>query len=163
MVVNNLFVKRILAIFFLCVVLLTVVLLGLFCDKSDENYVRIHIVANSSNVSDERAKEQVGEEMKSFLAPIFLSSKDDVISYLRKNLKNICGIANEILAQNNLDYESSAELSCRFFGEETLSGTTFREGNYQLLVLVLGEGIGNIDGFVCECGGTSSVFESRFF
>lgn len=160
--VNNLFVKRLFAIIFLSVVLLAVVLLGLSCGETGESYVRIHIVANSSNLSDERASERVKEEMICFLSPL-VSSCDDVINYLKKNLYNICGIANEILAQNNFDYKSSAELSCRFFEQETLTQVTLKAGNYHQLVLVLGLGEGDEDCFVMECGEKSCVYESLIF
>ncbi|NCB48423.1 MAG: hypothetical protein EOM55_02185 [Clostridia bacterium] len=156
------FVKRLFAIFFLSILLLAVVLLGLSCGEKGESYVRIHIVANSSNVSDERAKNQVKEELCSFLSPL-LSNTDEVINYLKKNLKNICGIANEILAQNNFDYKSSAELSCKFFEEETILNVTLKAGNYHQLLLILGEGAGDGDYYVMECGEKTAVYKSRIF
>ncbi len=159
---NNLFVKRLFAIIFLCIVLLAVVLLGLSSGETGESYVRIHIVANSSNLSDERASEQVKEEILCFLTPLFLSS-NEVANYLKKNLNNICGIANEILAQNNFDYKSSAELSCRFFEEEAFTEVTLKAGNYHILVLVLGEGDGKSDEIIFQCGEKSYVYESRIF
>lgn len=155
--------KRLFAIIFLIAVLLVTVILGLNVNSSDEKFLRIHIVSNSLEINDEKAKKEIVEEMQNFLSPSLSFSCEEFLVYLKQNLKNICGIANEILAQNNLDYKSSAELSCRFFEKEILKGKTLNEGNYHLLKITLGQGNGENESFFWESCNNTALYESRIF
>ncbi len=153
--------KRIFATIFLFTALFIFIFLGL-SNGTEQNEIRIHIAYNSTEISDESAGEIVAEKMKSFLLFSHFSIIDEAINYINKNLSNICGIANEILAQNNLDYKSSANLSCKYFGKQTINGRVFQAGNYHILFITLGEGLGESDYIVWDYKQTKR-YDSRFF
>ena len=119
--VNNFFsfkgvfkVKRLFSIFFLSLVLLGLIFVGIFTKDNYQNeYLRIHIRANSNLQIDQDIKYQIKDVIVDFLTPIIssCSTKNEMQQQINKNLSKIVGIADQILAQNNFDYKSSAKLS----------------------------------------------------
>lgn len=141
------------------------VLWGLTFNTDETNFVRIHIVANSFSSVDSDVSKTVASEIADFLTPSFSAlSADEREDFVTKNLLNICGIANEILAQNNCDYKSSVSFDCRHFEEEVCENVTVKEGNYDVLDVYLGSGAGSENALVISTSQLkTAVYKSRIF
>ena len=138
--------KKFFAIFFLCIVLGFLVFLGVSTNKDYHNeYLRIHIRANSNLQADQDIKYQIKDNIVDFLTPIIscCKNKSEMQENINKNLSKIVGIANNILAQNNFDYKSSARLTNEFFPTRTYNNVTLESGNYDCLIVSLGSGTGD--------------------
>lgn len=138
--------KRLFSIFFLCLVLLGLIFVGIFTkDDYNNEYLRIHIRANSNLQIDQDIKYQIKDVIVDFLIPIIssCSTKNEMQQQINKNLSKIVGIADQILAQNNFDYKSSAKLSNEYFPTRSYDNLTLQSGYYDALIVNLGSGEGD--------------------
>lgn len=157
--VNNQKVKRLVATFIFLAMLVGVFFWGFSSQSIDENLLLIHIQANSHSPSDSIVQSNVKREVLTFLSSFAgKSNAKEVSAILAKNISNICGIANEIVAQNNLDYKSSVSVNAKFF---TAEPPLFKEGNYHFLSIILGRGDGEDEKILLHCSATQ--FQSRIF
>ena len=138
--------KKFLAIFF-C---LSLVGFFVYIGEKEENnhyteYLRIHIRANSNEQVDQDIKYQIKDEIVDYLTPIIstCTTKSEFESKLNQNLLQITRIANKILAHNNLDYESTAQITNEFFPVRTYGNLTLDSGYYDALIVNLGTGTGD--------------------
>ncbi len=137
--------KRIIAIIFLCIILVIGLFLGLKKENYHEEYLRIHIRANSNTYIDQSIKYKIKDEVVDYLTPIISTCKvkEDFVKKLNENLNNIVCIVDNILAQNNFDYKSSAKISNEYFPVRAYENLTLENGYYDALIINLGSGEGN--------------------
>ena len=144
--------KKLLAIFFLCLCFCAVLISGVFIfdnnnsNKSTNNsYLRIHIRANSNLEEDQDIKYIIKDAIVDFLTPAIsrCKTKEDFEKTLKENLLNIECIANEILAQNSFDYKTSAQINNEYFPVRSYDNLTLQNGFYDALIVNLGSGKGD--------------------
>lgn len=137
--------KKILAIVGCLAVLGIVAVVALSKENYHEEYLRIHIIANSTQAADQDIKYEIKDKIVQYLAPHIESctTKAEFEKVLRENLSEICGIANEIVAHNNLDYKSSAKIGQEYIPTRAYDNFTLQAGVYDSLVVTLGEGKGD--------------------
>lgn len=161
--------KRLLAIFFLCLVGVGAIVLGVKPKETPHReYLRIHIRANSNLESDQNVKYKVKDKIVEYLTPILadLKTKDEVVSTINKKIYEICGIANQVLAQNNLSYCSSACIKNEYFPVRSYGNVTLESGYYDALIVNLGSGEGDnwwcvVYPPLCFLNTTNYVYKSR--
>lgn len=139
--------KRLIAIFFLCVMVVIALIIGLNFTKPDyyTEYLRIHIRANSNLEVDQDIKYLIKDEIVDYLTPIIsnCTTKKEFQQKLVENLSNLECISSNILAQNNFDYKASAEVTNEYFPARTYDNLTLESGYYDALIINLGSGEGN--------------------
>lgn len=140
--------KRIFTIFFLSVLLLVCIIVGANISnnsKHHENYLRIHIRANSNSDADQQVKYIVKDAVVDYLTPVISNckTKEDFENALKQNLVNIQCIADEILAHNSFDYKSSASINNEYFPIRSYDNLTLENGFYDALIINLGSGSGD--------------------
>lgn len=139
--------KKRFIIFFLCLSIGCVLFLGFFENQQNykEEYLRIHIRANSNSEIDQSIKYKIKDEIIGFLTPVIscCNSKKEFEKVLKENLKNIECIANNILAQNNFDYISHAKINNEYFPIRSYDNLTLENGYYDALIVNLGSGKGD--------------------
>lgn len=142
--------KKLLTIFFLVISFCAVLFCGLFIFKnsdqnSNNNYLRIHIRANSNLECDQDIKYIIKDAIVEFLTPAIsrCKTKEDFEKTLKDNLLNIECIANEILAQNSFDYKTSAQINNEYFPVRSYDNLTLQNGYYDALIINLGSGKGD--------------------
>lgn len=142
--------KKLLAIFFLCLAFCAVLICGVtfFKDNSGQDnnsYLRIHIRANSNLEKDQDIKYIIKDAIVDFLTPVIsrCKTREDFESALKQNLLNIECIADEILAQNSFDYKTSAQINNEYFPVRSYDNVTLQNGYYDALIINLGSGKGD--------------------
>ena len=139
--------KKLFTIFFLCIILIVLFIFGFNTNNKTyyKEYLRIHIRANSNLNCDQDIKYKIKDEIVAFLTPIISScdKKKDFENKLQQNLKNIECISNNILAQNNFDYKSSAKIDNEYFPVRSYDNLTLENGYYDALIVNLGSGEGD--------------------
>ena len=138
-----------------CIGFITVILLAsvffalknvVLPDKEEsKEYLRIHIRADSNDEADRNVKYKVKDAVVSYLAKDIpdLTSKEEAENYLKRNLKNIEKVADDVLSENGLDYKCSAKLGEEEFPTRVYDGFCLKSGYYDALILELGSGEGN--------------------
>lgn len=139
--------KRKFTIFFLFLFLIGIVFYGFVNTNKNyhEEYLRIHIRANSNLDCDQDIKYKIKDSIIDYLTPIIsvCEKKEDFENKLRENLINIECIANNILAQNNFDYKSRARINNEYFPVRSYDDFVLENGYYDALIVELGEGKGD--------------------
>ena len=139
--------KKIFTIFFLLLGLFGFFFVGVKLENKNyyEEYLRIHIRANSNLSCDQDIKYKIKDEIVDFLTPVISSckTKSDFENKLKQNLKNIECIANKILAQNSFDYISHARIDNEYFPVRSYDNLTLENGYYDALIVELGSGEGD--------------------
>ena len=119
----------------------------LFCPSPSysQQYLRIHIRANSNSVVDQNVKYKVKDEIVDYLIPYFSNAKNfsEAKAVVEQNFHNIERVANNVLEKEGFDYKSSARLENEFFPTRTYDDIVLEEGNYDALIVNLGSGEGN--------------------
>lgn len=138
--------KRGFTIFFLFIILTLLFCLG-FKNKDEyhEEYLRIHIRANSNLNCDQDVKYKIKDAIVDFLTPIIsnCNTKEDFEKTLQQNLINIECISDNILAQNNFDYKSRARIDNEYFPVRSYDNLTLENGYYDALIIDLGDAEGD--------------------
>lgn len=113
--------------------------------KPDQQYLRLHIRANSNSESDQSVKYKVKAAVVEYLSPLVANTKDkqEVQCVIEKNLPQIEKVANNVLKENKKAYNSSAAINNEFFPTRTYENLVLEEGYYDALIIKLGSGTGD--------------------
>ena len=119
-----------------------------FCFKqknAEDDFLRIHIVANSNSSEDEKVKYLVKDAIVEFLIP-FLSqaeNENEAEMIVEENLEKICEVANNILAAGNFDYQARVFVKREKMPTRSYDDLTLEEGVYKGLRIELGKAQGD--------------------
>ena len=100
--------------------------------------IRFRIIANSNSIKDQQEKLEIKEELEPVLASILNNSSNhnNTKETIMDNMDNI----KRVIEKHNINYEIN--YGNNYFPEKTYKGVRYPEGNYESLVITLGEGIG---------------------
>ncbi len=162
--------KRLLSFLFVVILIVALCLIGMGIKggKEKEDYLRIHIRANSNSERDQDIKYEIKDKIVEYLTPIISTceTREEFESKLASQIPQIVCIANEILAQNNFDYKSNASVRSEYFPTRTYGSLTLQAGQYEALILNLGSGEGDnwwcvVYPPLCFINGDNIVYKSR--
>ena len=114
------------------------------CEEMYENIVRIRIIANSDSEEDQNLKIKVRDAILESSSSLFDDDADydEVILIAKNNIDCFLKVANNTIKNNGFDYSASAEIRQEFFDTKVYENFTLPSGNYETLVVTLGEGKG---------------------
>ena len=100
--------------------------------------IRFRIIANSNSIKDQQEKLEIKEELEPVLASILSNSSNhnNTKETIMDNMDNI----KRVIEKHNINYEIN--YGNNYFPEKIYKGVRYPEGNYESLVITLGEGIG---------------------
>ncbi len=124
---------------------LTVIVLAVPSGKTNADYLRIHIRADSNETADQNVKYKVKSAVVDYLTPYLsnVHSKNDAMSTVKSQLKGIEQVADKVLAENGFDYKAHAKLTAEQFPDRKYGELTLEQGVYDALIIELGSGQGN--------------------
>ncbi|MBR2968213.1 MAG: stage II sporulation protein R [Clostridia bacterium] len=128
----------------LSIIVLTIVL-GAEAPKAKEEYLRIHVRANSNDERDQSVKYAVRDGITEYLTPIVAEckSKEALQNALNQHICGIEAVAEEVLFERGFDYGCSARVTVEQFPTRVYGDLTLEAGYYDALIIELGEGEGN--------------------
>ncbi len=102
------------------------------------NAIRFRIIANSNNFDDQQLKMKIKEEIFNYMIDQDYQNKkrDELIS----EIKNDHGL-NTIISKYTNNYDIN--YGYNYFPEKTFQGIKYPSGNYESLVITLGDGRGD--------------------
>lgn len=106
---------------------------------SNNDTIRFRIIANSNTIKDQAIKYQIKEELIENIKDI--ENNSDNIESARKAINNNIPDIKRKLSKYNLDY--NINFGNNYFPDKELEGINYPAGNYESLVITLGEGKGN--------------------
>lgn len=111
----------------------------------NNDFLRIHIRADSNSSADQSVKYKVKTAVVEYLVPFVATSKtkQEALATIGSRLREIEEVANTVLTGENFTYKCSAKLNEENFPTRTYDGLTLTSGMYDALILQLGSGKGD--------------------
>lgn len=106
-----------------------------------EDSIRIRVVANSNNIEDQLLKLKVKEKVEKNLYTNLKDVKD--IETARTTIKNSIPELENLVSSTTNDNNFRINYGTNYFPEKELNGISYKKGNYESLVINLGESKGN--------------------
>lgn len=128
----------------ICAIMLSLSHFSAACDDLRQNVLRLHIIANSDSNADQALKLMIRDEILKKTDGIFdsadnLQAAQNTVS---DNLLVFEEIANEVIKRNGFGYKATASFSTSEFETRYYDDFTLPAGEYQSLIITLGEGNG---------------------
>lgn len=132
--------------------------------QAENEYLRIHVRANSNEQIDQSVKYKVKDEVVRFITPYAAECTDKnkamkVIGGILPEIEKVC---DGVLKQNGFSYTSKASVRAEQFPTRVYGDLTLESGIYDALIIELGSGTGDnwwcvIYPPLCFTSGTAGV------
>ncbi len=112
---------------------------------ANEEYIRIHIVANSNSTQDQNIKYVVKDAIVNFLIPYLAEaeSKEMAGEIVEQNLTKIAEVVSSALKAEGADYGANVYLTKEEIPTRSYETLVLEEGVYDCLKVELGDGEGD--------------------
>ena len=113
--------------------------------QAENEYLRIHVRANSNDQADQAVKYKVKDEVVKFITPYAAQcvDKDTAIELVSSILGEIEDVCDRVLKQNGFNYTSRASVRSEEFPTRVYDDLTLEAGVYDALIIELGSGKGD--------------------
>ena len=113
--------------------------------QAENDYLRIHVRANSNSAVDQDIKYKVKDEVVKFITPYAAQcvNKDTAKGIIGGILKDIERVCDRVLKENGFTYTSRASVREEEFPTRVYGELTLEHGVYDALIIELGEGVGD--------------------
>ncbi len=113
-------------------------------EAHNEDVIRFHVRANSDKKEDQDLKLKVRDEILKEMGEKFedTASIDESRAIIKKNIEEIKSIAENVIAQEKKDYPVDVSLGIEEFPVRTYGNLVFPQGNYEALIVEIGEAKG---------------------
>lgn len=156
---------------FLLLAIIVLSITGMFIEEPapTNEYLRIHVRANSNDKEEQAVKYKVKDAVVEFLSPIIAecTTKQKAQALLMQNESEIKRVADKVLKQNGFNYQARVEVKQEIFPTRVYNGVELKSGVYDALIIELGSGKGDnwwcvVYPPLCFTGeGTSYVYRSK--
>ncbi len=127
------------------IIILFVLSLGIIFIKKDEdiiipsNAIRFRVIANSNTLEDQMEKMKIKETLEKEVYELIdgASNSTEVGEILKNNIDEIEAITNKYGVSYKINY------GMNYFPSKSYKGVVYGAGNYESLVITLGEGLGD--------------------
>lgn len=101
--------------------------------------IRLRIIANSNQASDQELKFKVKSNLENYLNELMLKAynEKEAKTIITENISNIKDKVNQITPNNEINFGQN------YFPLKTYHGVKYQAGMYESLVITLGKGQGN--------------------
>ena len=125
------------------IILLSIISFVFIISNHDEivipkSSIRFRIIANSDSLKDQNEKIKIKEDLIKNIIPEITSSNN--IQESRIAIENSIPKINNSLKKYNIKY--NIDFGQNYFPSKDLNGISYPSGNYESLVIILGDGIG---------------------
>ena len=107
--------------------------------------IRFRVIANSNSIYDQKIKMYVKDYVDNYLGSMLVGIDDieDAKNIIEGELKNLKIGIEKILDNNNYDGDFVISYGKNFFPDKLYKGIRYKSGNYDSLVIIIGEGEGD--------------------
>ena len=101
--------------------------------------IRFRVIANSNDEIDQEVKMKVKEAIAQEVNKLMLEAKnsEEAKKLINENMEHIQQIVNQYTTDNKISF------GVNYFPEKEYHGVTYPSGEYESLVITLGNGVGN--------------------
>ena len=113
--------------------------------QAENDYLRIHVRANSNSAEDQQVKYEVKDEIVRFITPYVAEcvTKEAAMEVMRGQLPQIAEVADKALKERGYTYGARASVRAEDFPTRVYGELTLEAGVYDALIVELGTGTGD--------------------
>ena len=106
--------------------------------------IRFRVIANSNTKYDQENKQKIAKTLSTDIVEILRNTNSlvEARNTLQNNISNFEKKANEVAKLNNYEEKINIDYGRHHFPKKEYKGITYKEGEYESLVITLGEGKG---------------------
>ena len=103
-----------------------------------DNAIRFRVIANSDTLEDQKLKMTIKNDVEKELYELINSANniDEARKIITNNLDKVDKILNKYAVEYDINYGNN------YFPIKEFKGITYKAGNYESLVITIGEGLG---------------------
>lgn len=133
------------------ILIISILILGYMLNKSDstevmipDEAIRFRVVANSNTIYDQNVKIQVRNEVQNKVLELLkdTSTIENTRKILLEHKEELSKIVNDKLKDIGYNKKYTINYGYNYFPKKKYKGITYKDGNYESLVITLGEGKG---------------------
>lgn len=130
------------------ILLLVFLIFSVFMGRSTlipEDAIRFRVIANSNSEEDQFIKKQVSSVLEQSISLRLsgVQEKEEAKIILENALPEFEDLVAKTLALNNVGTDFRIHYGTNYFPEKIYNGVTYKEGEYESLVVTLGDGLGD--------------------
>ena len=112
--------------------------------KNNQNFFRIHVVANSDSIEDQLLKYKIADKIDKYIASIIPTSTDKETSktIIENSIQEILDICYMETENSSLAYPIYANIGNMYYDEKVKDTIHMDSGTYDSLKIVIGSGTG---------------------
>lgn len=105
--------------------------------------IRFRVIADSNSKKDQYIKKEVVNNLRNNISKLEYSNNlDNSRENIKKSIPEIKHVVEETLIKNNYNKNYDINYGMNYFPEKEYKGTVYKEGDYESLVVTLGDGLG---------------------
>ena len=133
------------------VIIIVAVFVGIFYMSHKETEViipkeaiRFRVIANSNSSKDQQNKLIVRDSIQKQMTEDLTSTKniEEARISIASNLNKYNNLIEKTLQENNINSDFNINYGMNYFPKKVYKGVTYEAGNYESLVITLGDGLG---------------------
>ena len=112
---------------------------------TQEQYLRIHIRANSNSRIDQNIKYTIKDDLFNYLTPLVsqCNSFDEVVDMIDENINDMENLCDNILTDNGFSYTSKIMINEEYFPTRAYGEYVLESDFYDAIIVNLGEAKGD--------------------
>ncbi len=128
----------------ICAIMLSFARFEVRCNELRNGVFRLHIIANSDSSEDQNLKLAVRDEILKNSTDIFkdCDNVDDAVVLANSQLDKLDEIANDVIKNSGFNYTATSMVGNSYFDTRVYDDFTLPAGEYQSLIIKLGEAKG---------------------
>ena len=130
--------------------LLGLIIIGVYSQNQTElsipdSSIRLRVIPNSNNAKDINIKEQVKDYLETDIYTLLKNTDniDSARTIINNNIPKIETNIDNIFKENNYNIPYEINFGLNYFPEKIYNGTVYDEGEYESLVIYIGEAEGD--------------------
>ena len=129
-------------------IILAVIILILSSEKTEKvtipkEAIRFRVIANSNNEEDQKIKKEITNKLnKEFYKLNQVNNIYDAKEQIELHIPLVRSIVEETLEKNKLVKKYDVNYGLNYFPEKEYNGVIYPEGEYESLVVTIGDGLG---------------------
>lgn len=134
------------------IIMVLIILTGAFLISNQESSkviipkeaIRFRVIANSDTKKDQEQKKKVASNLQENVTNLLIktNSLEDARMTLKNNIGTFKANIEKTLYENQIEESYEIDYGNHYFPEKTYKGVTYKEGEYESLVVTLGNGEG---------------------
>ena len=129
-------------------IITTIIISILIINKEDQviipdEAIRFRVIAESNTKEDQEIKKKIVYNLQDTISSVEHDNLEDTRLEIKKKIPEFKKIVNNTLKENNLNKEFNINYGLNYFPEKEYKKVIYPEGEYESLVITLGEGKGN--------------------